>query len=55
MPKKFAGKVAVVTGGSTGMGLATRSGLSKRGWTTFSLPAAVKTHWMLPSLKLERA
>src|SRR5713101_5110617 len=31
-----------------------RSGSFKRGWTTFSLPDVVKTHWMLPSLKLER-
>src|SRR2546430_14044431 len=31
MPKKFAGKIAVVTGGSTGMGLATAKRFGQEG------------------------
>jgi len=54
MSKKFAGKIAVVTGGSTGMGLATAKRFVQEGMDHVFITAVVKMHWMLRSLKLER-
>jgi len=54
MSKKFAGKIAVVTGGSTGIGLATAKRFVQEGMEQVFITVAVKLRWMLQLPRLER-
>ena len=54
MSKKFVGKIAVVTGGSTGMGLATAKRFVQEGMDHVFIQVVVKAHWMLQLPRLER-